>query len=201
MKHVRGGTLAMGRKQALAAFLILLSRPILAWGSEVALGENGGVYTAPVQINRSVTLEFLVDPGAAVVVIPQSVLRRLVAEGSVTRADLVGIGLAETADRTVYEAAQVRLRELRVGDNVVRDVLAAVAPGLTQPLLGQSFLKRFAAVTFDNQRRVLILSNPFAAAGVQYPAAAPQAPRYPQAPATAPPSAYYGPPGYWPPAR
>ena len=52
----------MGRKQALAAFLILLSRPILAWGSEVALGENGGVYTAPVQINRSVTLEFLVDP-------------------------------------------------------------------------------------------------------------------------------------------
>ena len=183
-------------RAAVAVLMLMATAPMLAWGSEVPLGENGGVYTAPVTVNRSVTLDFLVDPGAGVVVIPQSVLRRLINEGTVTRGDIVGVGVAETADRTLYEAAHVRLRELQVGDNVVRDVTAAVAPGLTQPLLGQTFLKRFASVTFDNRRRVLILSNTSSAVAGPYPTA-PAYPGYPSAPAIAPPPPYY----YWQPTR
>jgi hypothetical protein len=93
--------------------------------------------------------------------------------------------------------ARVRLRELRIGDAIVHDVTAAVSPALTQPLLGQSFFRRFASVTFDNRRSVLILSAE---------ALAP----IPQAAATvwaAPPASYpgagpysgggYGPPAYY----
>ena len=135
----------------------LSAEPLSA--SEVPLGTSGGIYTVPVQINGSVAMKFLVDPGAGVVVIPLSVLRDLVQNGTVTENDVIGVGAAETADRSLYLTARVRLAELRIGDTIVRDVTAAVAPGLTRPLLGQSFLRRFAAVTFDNRRHVLILSN------------------------------------------
>jgi hypothetical protein len=46
----------------------------------------------PVQINRSVTLQFLVDPGSAVVVIPRSVLNSLVLNGTATQAIVPALG-------------------------------------------------------------------------------------------------------------
>ena len=107
--------------------------------TEIPLGTSGGIYTVPVQINQSLTLQFLVDPGAAVVVIPASVLNSLARSGTITRSDVLGTGIAELADRSLYEAVRLRLRELRIGNAVVRDVIAAVSPGLSQPLLGQSF--------------------------------------------------------------
>jgi hypothetical protein len=198
------------KPRTLAAFLLIgVLSPISVWASEVPLGESGGIYTVPVQVNRSVTLPFLVDPGAAIVVIPRSVLSKLVTNGSVTQDDILGTSVAELADSTAYRAVQIRLRELRVGDNVAYDVLAAVSPGLTYPLLGQSFLKRFALVTIDNQRRVLILSGSAStsAAAPQYqypnPYSNPSSATsfYPPA-YTAPASPYgYGQPSYWPPAR
>ena len=177
-----------------------------ARASEVALGESGGIYTVPGEINRSVTLQFLVDPGSAVVVIPRAALSRLVATGSVSEGDVVGVSIAELADRSLYQTARIRLRELRIGNEVARDIIAAVAPGLTHPLLGQSFLKRFATVTLDNQRRVLILSGQ-GPASTGYVAAMPQYPAT-QSPATPAPSPYsawspteayspYSQPGYW----
>jgi hypothetical protein len=72
----------------------------------------------------------------------------------------------------LYESVQVRLRELRVGDIILHDVVAAVSPALIAPLLGQSFLGRFASVTFDNQRHMMILSGapaPYAPAPSRQP--------------------------------
>lgn len=146
--------------RAVAALLVLgLSSPFSLAASAVALGVHDGIYTVAVQINRSVTLECLIDTGSSVVVIPESVLNTLVREGSVTREDVLGTGTAITADRTMYQSAQIRLREVRLGDIVVRDVMASVSPALIAPLLGQSFLSRFPLVTFDNQRHVMILSG------------------------------------------
>ena len=182
-----------------ALLLVVLSPWLSARATEVPLGESGGIYTVPVQVNQSVTLQFLVDPGSAVVVIPKSVLSQLILNGTVRQDDIVGVSIAELADRSLYKAVQLRLRELRVGDRVVRDVIVAVAPALSQPLLGQSFLKRFASVTFDNQRRVLILSDSGYPAAPQYPAASSLQQYYPAYPA-APPSPYAQ-PGYWLPGR
>jgi predicted aspartyl protease len=124
----------------LAVFLLFISAsPMPLRATEIPLGTSGGIYTVPVQINQSLTLQFLVDPGAAVVVIPASVLNSLARSGTITRSDVLGTGIAELADRSLYEAVRLRLRELRIGNAVVRDVIAAVSPGLSQPLLGQSF--------------------------------------------------------------
>ena len=152
-----------------------------ALASAVQLGESGGIYTVPVEINRSVAAQFLVDPGSAVVVIPRSILRALVLNGTVTDNDIVGASIAQLADSSLYEAVHVRLRELKVGDTVLHDVVAAVSPALTQPLLGQTFLGRFASVTFDNQRHLLILNGAGGGANSQYSAAVRTAPMYPPA--------------------
>lgn len=180
----------------LALSLVLVaavSSPLSA--AEVALGTSGGIYTVPVQVNGSVSMEFLVDPGAGVVVIPLSVLRYLVRNGTVTDNDVIGVGAAETADRSLYLTARVRLAELRIGDMIVRNVTAAVAPGLTQPLLGQSFLRRFPAVTFDNRRHVMILSEDPAVAQAPWPGW--QTP-YPSPPPAALSGGGYGAPDYRP---
>jgi hypothetical protein len=181
----------------LAVFVIVACRsPMSLEASEILLGMSGGVYTVPVQVNRSITMQFLVDPGASVVVIPLSVLRNLIRNGSVTEGDVVGVAAATIADSSSYLMAKVRLRELRIGDSIVRDVIAAVSPGLTLPLLGQSFFRRFATVTIDNQRQALILSEGGWAPTVQFPPTASGGP-YSSYPAT---GAYsgggYGPPGY-----
>lgn len=171
---------------ALAVFAVLVSHlPNPLRAAEIPLARNGGIYTVPVQVNRSVTAQFLVDPGAGVVVIPVAMLRNLIANGTVAESDVLGFGTAELADSSMYVTARVRLRELRIGNTVVQDVTAAVSPGLTQPLLGQSFLQRFATVTFDNRRHVLILSEDVPVAAQQTPAAAWVAP-YPAYPSPAP---------------
>ena len=143
----------------MASLVAIAASAAPARASEVALGESGGIYTVPGQVNRSVMLQFLVDPGSAVVVIPRAALSQLVANGTVSEDDVVGVSIAELADRSLYQTARIRLRELRVGNEVARDVIAAVSPGLSHPLLGQTFLRRFASVTIDNQRRTLILSG------------------------------------------
>ena len=183
------------RATLIVLFALLAAFPISARSAEILLGQNGGIYTVPAQINRSVTAQFLVDPGSALVVIPRSVLRALVLNGTATQDDVVGAGIAELADSSLYEAVHIRLRELRVGDIVLHDVVAAVAPGLSQPLLGQTFLGRFASVTFDNQRHALILNGSGAAANSEYSASVRAAPTYP--PAVSGPSGAFGQPNYW----
>jgi hypothetical protein len=179
-------------------FLLLCQLPGSLGAAEIPLGTSGGIYTVPVQINRSVTMQFLVDPGAGVVVIPLSVVRELIHNGSVTEDDVVGFGAAELADSSFHLTAKVRLRELRIGDAIVRDVMAAVSPALSRPLLGQSFFRRFASVTFDNRRNVLILSGEGAAPIAQAPATAWAAPR-PSYPTAGPYSGGgYGAPTYYP---
>jgi predicted aspartyl protease len=192
-----GGAAMRYQRTALITCLTIWLLPVSAWASEIPLGQSGGIYTVPAQINRSMTVQFLVDPGSAVVVIPRSILNQLIRDGTVTQDDIVGVGVAELADRSLYEAVHLRLRELKVGDIVAHDVIAAVAPALSQPLLGQTFLGRFASVTFDNQRHVLILSPSSVAAVSRYPTT--PAPAYPQGLPTQPGA--YGQPSYRQPVR
>lgn len=173
----------------LAVFVLLIFRSgVPLWASEVRLGTTGGLYTVPVQINGSITLQFLVDPGAAVVVIPLPVLKFLIRSGTMSQSDIRGEGTAELADRSLYEALEVILPALRIGDTVVRNIRAAVSPGLNMPLLGQSFLNRFSSVTFDNRRHVLILSGNTPAPNPRAPATVSLAPypSYPSYPAGGP---------------
>src|SRR5436190_478360 len=96
----------------LALFVVfVLELPVPTWAAEIPLGSTGGIYTVPGLINGSVSLEFLVDPGAGTVVIPASALRQLIQNGTVTENDVIGVGAAQLPDSSLYLTAGVRLRE------------------------------------------------------------------------------------------
>jgi hypothetical protein len=66
-----------------------------------------------------------VDSGAADVLIPPSVAKRLVETGTITEADFIGQTIYELADGSQLKSARFYLRELIVGNQVVRNAALA----------------------------------------------------------------------------
>ena len=85
-------------------------------------------------------------------------VRVLLRGGTIDKSDLLGRTKYVTADGSSHYGLRLHIRELQVGDRLVRDVTASVSPTAGDPLLGQTFLSRFGAWTIDNQTHRLILS-------------------------------------------
>ena len=130
-----------------------------AAGHSVRLERQGSVYVVPVLINRAITLKFILDSGASDVLIPADVFRTLVRTGTVSESDLIGSKTYSLADGSKLQGTQFIIRELMVGSEITRNVVASVGPATGDLLLGLSFLSRFGSVTLDNDQHVLILSG------------------------------------------
>jgi clan AA aspartic protease (TIGR02281 family) len=125
---------------------------------EVQIEKRGSSYYVPVRINDTITLPFLLDTGAGDLAIAEDVARTLIRAGALKSGDLIGKRSYQIANGSEEVSPLVSIREVRVGEHMVRNVTA----GITQPngelLLGQSFLSKFGAVTVDYKRLVLVLS-------------------------------------------
>ncbi|MBV9079239.1 MAG: TIGR02281 family clan AA aspartic protease [Methylobacteriaceae bacterium] len=99
-------------------------------------------------------VQMLVDTGATLVVLTE----RDAAAAGIRPAPSAYTGRSQTANG-VAAFAPVRIRELRLGDLIVRDVDAAVSRGdaLGTSLLGMSFLRRLRS--FDMSGGRLTLAN------------------------------------------
>jgi predicted aspartyl protease len=86
------------------------------------------------------------------------VARTLIRAGALKNSDFIGKRSYQIANGSEEVSALVRIREVRVGEHVVRNVTAGITPHNGEPLLGQSFLSKFGAVTIDYKRLVLVLS-------------------------------------------
>ena len=124
---------------------------------ELPLKQKGGIFVIPVQINGAITLEFVIDSGAADVQVPVDVFSTLICANTVTPSDLVGKRKYVLADGTNKDEPIFMIRELKIGRYILRDVAASVAPAAGELLLGQSFLSRFKEWTVDNNRHVIKL--------------------------------------------
>jgi clan AA aspartic protease (TIGR02281 family) len=124
---------------------------------EIALVRTGGILTAPVTINGTVTLPFVIDSGASVVTISSEVFQGLVAAKAITTADMRGSHQVRLADGSQRVQPVFLIRSLTVGDLTVKDVVGSVSKAAAPLLLGQSFLGRFRSWSVDNSRQVLVL--------------------------------------------
>jgi len=143
-------------------FLLLLlaasMRP--AAGETIQLERNQhGTYTISVQINGALVLPFVLDAGASLVVIPEDVFRTLTRTGTVTKNDFIGTGTATLADGSEHASDSYVLHEVRVGDHIVRNVVASIVSVDGAPLLGQSFLSKLPAWSIDNTRQALVITD------------------------------------------
>lgn len=154
--------------QALAKFDQALAPLPGSFGNNRALGGSlisipmkveGGTYVIPVQINGALTLDFVVDSGAADVSIPADVVLTLVRTGTLSDADFIGRQTYRLADGSTTPSTTFRIRSLKVGENVVSNVIGSVAPVQGTLLLGQSFLSRFKSWSIDNSAHALLLNK------------------------------------------
>jgi clan AA aspartic protease (TIGR02281 family) len=124
--------------------------------TSVAMQSDGGVYAVPVLINGAITLDFVVDSGAADVSIPADVVSTLVRTKTLRESDFIGRQTYVLADGSKVPSQTFRIRSLKVGDRVIEDVTASVASVNSILLLGQSFLGRFKSWSVDNTKHALI---------------------------------------------
>ena len=125
----------------------------------VTLRRHGGVLMVPALLDDSVSVDFVVDSGASDVVLPETVLNDLRKAGKFSDADFTGTQMIKIANGSIVKARTFTLRSLSVGNRVVTNLHASVAPAKATALLGQSFLQRFATWSIDNERQVLVLKE------------------------------------------
>jgi clan AA aspartic protease (TIGR02281 family) len=127
---------------------------------EVQLKLDSGVFAVPVVINRAVSIPFVLDSGAADVQLPAEVVLTLMRTGTLSEEDFIGASSYVLADGSTLRSARFNIREMRVGERVVRNVAASVGPAVSSDaLLGQSFLSKLPSWTLDNKRHVLVLAR------------------------------------------
>jgi clan AA aspartic protease (TIGR02281 family) len=127
--------------------------------TRIPLVKMSGGLIAPVVINNTLKLNFIVDSGASDVSIPADVFASLVQANTVTQADITGIRNYKNADGEVFQSKTFVIRSLKIGNIEAPRVQAKVSPSNAPPLLGQSFLKRFKSWSIDNSTQELILQR------------------------------------------
>jgi clan AA aspartic protease (TIGR02281 family) len=124
---------------------------------EIPLSRHSGTFTVPATVNGVVALDFYLDTGAADVSVPAYVFEALKRAGSISKQDMIGWETYQMADGTAKKSTLFLVRSLKLGPLVLDNVRASVAATGGPPLLGMSFLGRFATWSVDNARGVLTL--------------------------------------------
>jgi hypothetical protein len=127
--------------------------------TRIPLLRMSGGLIAPVVINNTLKLNFIVDSGASDVSIPADVFSSLVRANTVAQADITGVRNYKNADGEVFQSKTFVIRSLKIGNIEAPRVQAKVSPSNAPPLLGQSFLKRFKSWSIDNSTQELILQR------------------------------------------
>jgi predicted aspartyl protease len=123
----------------------------------VPLQRRGGNYLVTGLVNNAMTLNFVVDSGAADVTIPADVVATLKNAGALSDKDFTGREIRGLADGSRISSETFRIRSLNIGSWLVRDVTAAVTPAGAPPLLGQAFFSRLKFWSIDNLNQTLVL--------------------------------------------
>lgn len=118
-----------------------------------------GVYEVACTINN-LPLKFIFDTGASSVSISSVEASFMLKNGYLTAEDIKGKEYFSTATGEIHEGTIIRLREIKIGDAVLKNVDASVAHNQQAPLLlGQSVLERFGTITIDNINSKLIIKQ------------------------------------------
>lgn len=120
---------------------------------------RGGTYEVPCTLN-DLPLKLTFDTGASTVSISSVEASFMLKNGYLKTEDIKGRERFSTATGEIHEGTTIRLREIHIGDAVLRNVDASVVHNQQAPLLlGQSVLERFGIITIDNINSKLIIKQ------------------------------------------
>lgn len=126
--------------------------------SQIPLVKDGsGVYQIPVLIN-GVEMTFVFDTGASLISISNVEANFLFKQGRLSKEDILGEVNFSDANGDISVGTIINLREVILGNRVLKNVKASVVDNSVAPLLfGQSALAQFGKVSIDYKRQILII--------------------------------------------
>jgi clan AA aspartic protease (TIGR02281 family) len=130
-----------------------------ASAEEVRLVKENGVYHLPVKINDAIELKFVVDTGASDVHIPADVALTLKRTGTISENDFIGKASYQLADGSIKENVKIKLRSLKIGNKVIRNVEAIVGSAKSQLLLGQSALEKLELWRMETRNGIFVYGD------------------------------------------
>ena len=128
--------------------------------TEIAIKRNpGGTFEIPCDIN-GLPLQMIFDTGASDVTISSVEANFMLKNGYLSDKDIKGKRYYQVANGELSAGTVITLREVKIGDAVLKNVDASVVKSQKAPLLlGQSAMERFGTITIDNQNNRLIIKH------------------------------------------
>jgi clan AA aspartic protease (TIGR02281 family) len=124
----------------------------------VKLTKEGGLYYLPVTIGN-LTKNFILDSGASDVLISQEIEKKLIDNKKITKSNYLSPSLYKIADGSIIECRRLLLPEIKIGNYIVKNVIASIISNGNTLLLGKSFLDKFQSWTIDNNKQILKLEK------------------------------------------
>jgi aspartyl protease family protein len=116
----------------------------------------GGVRYVWIEIN-GIRLKFIFDTGASSICISPAEATVLYRQGTLRKEDVLDVEYFQDATGRISEGTKINLREVTIGNMVLRDVKATVIDNANAPLLlGQTVLERFGKIEIDNNNGEII---------------------------------------------
>jgi len=120
---------------------------------------SGGTFEIPCKVN-GLDLNMIFDTGASDVTISSVEANFMLKNDYLKKDDLKGKKYYQVANGDIQEGTVITLREVKVGDAVLKNVDASVVKSQKAPLLlGQSVMERFGIITIDNINSKLIIKQ------------------------------------------
>lgn len=121
--------------------------------------EKSGIYTIPCEVN-GLKLRFVFDTGASEVHLSLLDAAFMLKNGYLSEDDFIGTGSYELADGSISENALVNIREIKIGNLCLNNVVAAISSNTNASLLlGQSAIQKMGKYTFDGNYLIIHNSN------------------------------------------
>ena len=119
----------------------------------------GGTYEIPCTVN-GLPLKMIFDTGASDVTISSVEASFMFKNGYLTDSDVKGKTKYMTASGDIHEGTILKLKEVKLGDAVLKNIEASVVNSQKAPLLlGQSVLEKFGTITIDNLNSKLLIKQ------------------------------------------
>ncbi len=119
----------------------------------------GGTYEVACAVN-GLPLKMIFDTGASDVTISSVEANFMLKNGYLSDSDVKGKKHYMTASGDIHEGTILRLKEVKLGDAILKNVEASVVHSQKAPLLlGQSVLEKFGTITIDNVNSKLLIKQ------------------------------------------
>ena len=118
--------------------------------------KKDGVRYVWIEVN-GIALKFIFDTGASSIFISPAEALVLVKQGTLSEEDLIGQKQYQDATGGISVGTVINLKEVKIGNKILRNVKASVSDNIDSPLLlGQSALEQFGSIEIDNRNSRMI---------------------------------------------